>query len=210
MRKRLYLVFIWLLFSTNSFCQCNNNIIKNGSFELDSIGEAITSQFWYAPIGSPDLDNADDDWPQINDQKWDGQVLESEDGGNWQNISYIDLNFGLEVFEGLGQRVTFEKCIPHILEFEFTSQIIETFRTRNGHSAVDVYLDNRLLHTTNIDTSVFTWEKVQIIFTPTNKSAKLEFYVNSSLNYEGIRILKYVGIDGVCLRPVKMGMFCEP
>jgi hypothetical protein len=206
--KAIFMVLLTVLSGTIN-CQCDNNLILNGSFELDSIGEAITAQYWISVEGTPDLDNANDNRPQIGNRNWDGQVLSSSDGGNWQNIAYRVNVSGVQQFEIIGQEVTFEKCIPHILEFEFTSQIIETSQTRNGHSAVDVYLDNLLIHTTELDTTVFTWENVKIKFTPVRKESRLEFHINPNLNFEGANIIKYIAIDGVCLRPIPMGMFCK-
>lgn len=196
----------------NTYCmlsQCSDNLIKNGSFELDSVGSNITGQYWINS-GTPDIDNASDNYPNIGGNTvWSDVIINSCDGGNWQNISGIVSLSGNVTLEAIAQEVQLINSVPHLLEFEFTAQSITPSFPGDGYAAIDVYVNNSLLFTTPIDSTLFTWEKYNVTFTPTSDEILIQFKINPSLSIEQGKT-KYVAIDGVCLTPIKTGMFCEP
>ncbi len=195
---------------TRGASQCPGNLIKNGSFELDSVGEGVTGMFWYSN-SSPDIDNALDSFANIGvNTVWSDSIISSSNGGNWQNIGgIVTLVVGNTEIECLGQRVTLKESVPHILEFEFTAQNIFPSFPGNAFAAIDVFIDDSLIYTTKVDTTLFTWENVSVTFTPEKSVINIEFKVNLFNPLEPGKA-KYVAIDGVCLKPVETGMFCDP
>lgn len=192
------------------FSQCANNLIKNSSFELDSIGENQVGSHWIAVLGSPDIDNALDEFPPIgSNTTWTDTVLSSSDGGNWQNIAGHTSFDSFQSFESVGQEVVLQNSIPHILEFEFTAQDFGPSIMRSAHAAIDVFINNDKVYTSHLDTVLFVWEKVEFSFTPKSKKILIRFMVNPDLDV-ALGKTKYVAIDGVCLRATRMSMFCDP
>lgn len=207
MNFRLILLTLISLLSNQivSYGQCENNLIKNGSFEIDSIGEGVTGTHWITLSGSPDLDNNIDSLNAFG-AAWNGKVQESFNLGNWQNIGYRALN-GDTLSEGIGQIVLLEKSIPHKLKFEFASQIYGgNALNRTWFSALDIIIENEIVFTTHLDTTIHTWEIVEFEFTPPKSEIFIEIRINPDLNKEPF---KYVAIDGFCLYPIKIGMFCK-
>lgn len=201
------LLFVLVFFHCLSLhAQCDNNLIKNGSFELDSIGSPKFATFWDFRSGSSDIENADDDFSELG-LEWGQTPLSSNDGGNWCNIGHFDNN-GDPKNEIVGQTVFLTSSLPHRLEFEFTAQIMGTDQfDLTGYAAIDVFINGELIYTTPLDTTLFTWEKVSITFIPNQNENLIHFRINPDIEVERVR---YVAIDGVCLRPVRTGMFCEP
>ena len=182
----------------------------NGSFELDSIGENITGMYWKSEL-SPDIDNGLDQFPNVGNSSvmWSDSVLRSNDGGNWQNLSgFVTLN-GVATLESIGQQVELQLSTPHELIFEFTAQNTKPSFPGLGYAAIDVFIDGELEYTTNVDSTLFTWEKVNFIFTPKKRTIFIQFKINPVLAFEPGKE-KYIAIDGVCLRPISMGVFCDP
>lgn len=206
---KFLLIFLFAFCYLVSFSQCENNLIKNGSFELDSVGTNITGQYW-DNIGTPDIDNANDSFPNIGGNTvWSDVIINSCDGGNWQNISGIVSLSGNITLEAISQKIQLDNSTPHSLEFEFTAQSITPSFPGKGFAAIDVFIDNSLFFTTPIDSTLFTWEKYSVTFIPKSDEILIEFKINPSLSIEQGKT-KYIAIDGVCLTPIKTGMFCEP
>lgn len=53
---------MFLVYTKINYGQCNNNLIHNGSFEPDSVGENIVGMFWGSRFGSLDIDDASDEF----------------------------------------------------------------------------------------------------------------------------------------------------
>lgn len=206
--KIIALLFLTLL-NVGLSSQCESNLIKNGSFELDSIGEGVTGMFWYSNQ-SPDLDNASDNFPNLSTFAiWSDTVISSNDGGNWQNIGGLLTQGGNTVNECLNQRVKLNKSVPHVLNFEFTAQDIIPSARRDAYASINVFIDNELIYTTEIDSTLFSWENASVTFTPKHDEIDIGFKINLYNPAEPGKA-KYVAIDGVCLRPIEMNMFCDP
>ena len=160
--KFWFLIFISLITLSNGNSQCEGNLVQNGSFELDSVGENITGRHWIAiqdefNNNSPDIDNADDEFPVIgNNTVWSDTIRSSCNGGNWQNIASITSFSGQTTSESISQEIEFKLCLPHIFEFEFTAQDIKPDFPGRADAAIDVYMDDKLVHTTEVDSSLFT------------------------------------------------------
>lgn len=208
MRKYHTCVIILLLAGNCLLSQSKNNLIRNGSFEIDSIGQSVSVQFWESVSGTPDIDNAKDAF-SVSGNLWSGVVVSSIDGGNWVNIGGTIPLSGLKAFESIGQVVELSQSIPHKIEFEYTSQSIKPALSDSGYSAIDVYVNYELVYTTPIDSTLFTWNKSSFTFIPQKKINFIQFQINSDLAIEPGRN-KYVAIDGVCVMPIKASMFCEP
>jgi len=191
--------------------QCERSIIKNGSFELDSVGAGITGKYWTSIIGSPDIENAGDDiYTPNSNLSWSDEVLNSSNGGNWQIIGLLVSYDGEYSYESFGQEIHFKRCIPHTLEFEFTALNFRQNIRGNGFLAIDVFINDDLIHTTEVDSTLFTFEPISVTFTPKTKVGTISFRINQELNYEPYPAFKFAAIDGICIRPNVMEMFCKP
>lgn len=203
--KDLIICIISLIVVSNLNSQCNENIILNPNFEKDSIeGRSITGIDWTTLRGTPDLENANDSisgtgiWFTF-------PIPESTNGGNWQNIAFNVIGIDT-IDERVGQNINFNSLIPHRLSFEFAAQVPSRVLINSSyHASVDVLVNEELIFTTEIDTTLFTWEKTSFIFTPKTKETLLEFRINTSGRTER----KYVALDGFCLKPLHLIDFCE-
>jgi hypothetical protein len=202
--------------------QCPNNLIRNPGFENDNVGIDITGQYWETINGDPDIDNARDSLATFG--SWNQFPIDSsENGGNWQNIDLtlimdniiinprtgdtINVVQADTLIESFGQRIHLNPSMPHIIEFEYTAQIFGSNPSgRTWHAAVDVLIDEEIRFTTELDTTVFTWEKASFVFVPTKQNLLISFQLNPHLNPEAFR---YVAIDGVCVRPIQFEGNCE-
>lgn len=222
MSYMLYIIriLVFIVSPYTIYSQCEGNLIKNGSFELDSVGEGVFGKYWVSgirpDINSPDIENANDEFTIIGNpgSTWSDTIRSSCDGGNWQNIaSTFSPTINYFQTESFGQEIILNASVPHILEFEFTAQGIGSNSVGKNHwdyAAIDVFIDYKLVHTTQVDSTFFTWEKSEFLFTPSKKNIFLHFQINP-INYrDSILHRKYVAIDGICVKPVEMGMFCEP
>jgi hypothetical protein len=206
--KSILTFTLLLIVNFSATSQCQGNLIKNGSFELDSVGEAITGTSWETFRGTPDIDNDQDSLTGFGATYDFGFPQSSSDGGNWQGIVY-NLAFGAsDTFpESFGQSFTFNKSIPHIISFEFASQAFIQIPKEEWYAAVDVLINNELVYTTALDTTLYTFEKVSFPFVPQEQNVTIGFRINPTLN---LSVFKLIAIDGVCIRPIAQGRFCEP
>jgi len=209
MSRQLYLLLVSLFYNSICFAQCPNNLIKNGSFELDTVGEAITGKFWTTIEGTPDIeDTADSNLP--NGATYDfGEPKSSNDGGNWQILgSYFPESQNQDTLnESIGQIIKLERSIPHKLSFEYVSMAFLDSGIEGWYGAIDVFINGELVFTTDISSSLYNFETAFFTFTPTVQDIILEFRTSKTVNPTTLKIM---GIDGVCLRPVTTGFFCEP
>ena len=185
------IIFILISFSLNS--QCKGNLIRNSGFELDTVSGSTTGKFWKAVDGTPDLDNSLDSFPSLGGGTWNQFPIDpSPNRGNWQNIGLtlatadtILNSQGDTVLiitadtlrESFGQHIRLQSSLPHILEFEYTAQIVGENRTnRSWHAAVDVLIDGKTVYTSPIDTTVFTWESASFEFIPVKQDIFISLY----------------------------------
>jgi hypothetical protein len=209
MLYKAILTFALLLiinFSANS--QCQGNLIKNGSFELDTVSDAVTATFWGAINGTPDIDNDQDSLTGFGSRYVYGLPQSSFDGGNWQSIIF---NSSPGVFdtlpESFGQPINFIRPIPHVISFEFAAQAFRSIPLEDWFASIDVLINNEVVYTTAIDSTLYSFEKVSFFYVPEEKNVIIGFRINPILNRS---FYKLVAIDGVCVRPIAQGRFCEP
>lgn len=209
MLKFSFILIILFLQYLPYYTQCPNNLIKNGSFELDSVGEAITGMFWTTLDGTPDIeDAADSNLP--NGATYDfGEPKSSDDGGNWQILgSYFPESQNQDTLnESIGQIIKLERSIPHQLSFEYVSMAFLDSGIEGWYGAIDVFINGELYFTTDISSSLYNFETAFFVFTPTVQDILLEFRISKTVNPTTLKIM---GIDGICLKPITTGFFCEP
>jgi hypothetical protein len=221
MTHKIYIIILFTCIG-KSYGQCPNNLIRNSGFENDIVGSDITGQFWETINGNPDIDNARDSLAPLG--FWNQFPIDSsENGGNWQNIQLtlimdnVIINPGTgdtinivqadTISESFGQHIVLNSSLPHVIEFEFAAQILGVNPSgRSWHAAVDVLIDEEVRFTTELDTTVFMWKKSSFVFVPTKKDILLSFQINPHLRPEFVR---YVAIDGVCVRPMPYISNCE-
>jgi len=190
------------------YSQCASNLIKNGSFELDSVGENITGMFWEQIEGTPDIEDASDLDTPYGATYDSGKPQMSCDGGNWQLIGASFANAsGQPTFESIEQTIELTNSVPHQLSFEYCSKAIFSGSEERQYGAIDVFINDELIYTTDLDTTLYSFEKVSTTFTPNIQNITLKFRVSEIVNPISIKVM---GIDGVCLRPIVTGFFCEP
>jgi hypothetical protein len=203
--KYILIYVLCFLVKANLNSQCNDNIFLNPGFEKDTIvGESITGIDWIALQGTPDLENANDSISGTG--VWfTYPIPESSNGGNWQNIAFRVIGIDT-IDERIGQSISFNSLVPHRLSFEFAAQVPTAFLINSSyHAAVDVIANGELIFTTEIDTTLFTWENTSFIFTPKTRETLLEFRINTSGKIER----KYIALDAFCLKPLHLINFCE-
>jgi len=204
------LVFFYLLLTPFvSYSQCPNNIIKNGSFELDSVGENVTGMFWKNLEGTPDIEDTSDGLTPSGATYDYGIPKKSEDGGYFQLLgNYFPEDQNQDTLnESIGQYISLITSVPHQLSFEYSSL---AYTIRNADSwlgAIDVLIDGELVFTTTLNADLYVFEKVFYTFTPSKKNFLIEFRTSRRLNPATLKIM---GIDGICLKPITTGFFCEP
>lgn len=181
---RSVFVFICLIIiSKDSFAQCDNNILSNGSFN-SIVGEDVTASGWYATWytnNSPDVNDSNGPLNTTSGYTWDGTPIASSDGGTWQNL------FGPEQ---VYQLVTLTPGTNYILEFEYASTpITSSTISFTDPVGVEVKVNNNIFITPN-DSTHFTWETASFTFTADSTSATLSMNATTQ---------NYVAIDGVCL-----------
>lgn len=209
MRKVLLIFLVYLFQNQLYYTQCPENLIKNGSFELDTVGENITAMHWETLEGTPDIENADDlELP--NGATYDFGIPESsKDGNNWQLLrSFFPESQNQDTLnESIGQSITFSTSVPHELSFEYASMAFTPTSIDQWLGAIDVLIDGEIIFTTDTNFELYTFEKAFLTFTPDTKNILLEFRTSKVKNPATLKIM---GIDGICLKPITTGFFCEP
>jgi len=186
--KHLLMFTLVLLFSNSVISQCEENIIANGSFN-DSLGYNVTAAGWFAdldPSHTPDInDDSGTLYTTSSSYNWIGVPVPSLNGGSWQNI------FGPEI---IYQVVDLDSTKTYSLCFEYAAQGISipnnpnlTFEDPVG---VEIFINNSLLSTTPLDSTLYTWESICFEFTPLVTENQIMFKATSD---------NYLAIDGACL-----------
>ena len=164
--------------------QCSDNLLMNGSLN-STIGEDKVARYWVAENYLPDVNNASGTHA-IPDVMWTGEVIDSQDGGTWQN---------LEGSESLFQSVELQVGDCYRLCFEYALQGISFFNTTisSDPTAIEIFLNDDLLETTPKDTTPYTWDNYCTYF--------IADQVSNKIGFEASRF-EYIGIDGICLTPI--------
>ena len=178
--KAFIISFLFFLPTIHLFGQCAGNVARNGDLS-GTKGVNTTAANWNG-YKTPDIN---DHIGQVNTTLgfiWVGTPLPSPNGGTWQNC------FGDESIE---QNLIVVPGETYSLRFQYAAQGIQATFVYDGPVGVNVYLDSVLIHTTQEDTSQYTWEYSDCInFTATSSLVKLKLEPTQS---------QYVGIDGVCI-----------
>lgn len=183
MRSLTYIFHLCLL-PLFSIGQCSNNIIYNGSFELDSTGSGVVSQGWEGYV-DPDLHSIDSQKPS-SQWEWTGNLSLSSQGGNWQNLGGI---------ESISQEVTLQKGLRYLVSFEFVNQPItsDIWETTTVDTAeIVVFINGNLAHRTGYDLSPYSWETSCFSFVADSTQSLVTFTTNGFLN-------TYVALDNICI-----------
>lgn len=175
-------VIILILFQIQVLCgmaQCPNNLLVNGSFSSIK-GENITAPGWTSS-GTPDINDEIGPLQTSPGYVWFGLPLASTDSGTWQNLFYNEtVSQSVNVIQGQ----TYYFCI------EYASQSIDLNGAPISFPAgLDIYVDG-LRFSTDLDTSMFTWEKICLSFVANSSLATIEIVPSG---------VEYIAIDGACL-----------
>lgn len=208
MSRYIVIIILLIFLFTDVNSQCLGNMIKNGSFELDSIGEDITGKFWEKLEGTPSIDDGSDAITPFGGPYQHGIPQQSADGGNWQLLycnTFVVPN-GDTVNTRIGQMVELQKSVPHVLSYEFASMAFTQNIKERNYSAINVLINGELVYTSKLDTTMYSFEKESFIIVPKTKDLFMEFRISKEVNPTFVKI---AAIDGVCLIPITTGRFCE-
>ena len=179
MKKEVIILILFLIRVLSGMSQCPNNLLVNGSFSSIE-GENITAPGWTA-MGTPDINNETGPLQTSPGYVWLGLPIASSDGGTWQNLFYNEtVSQPVNVIQGQ----TYYFCI------EYASQSIDL----NGASisfpaGLDIYV-NGMRFSTDLDTSMFSWEKICLSFVANSNLVTIEIVPSD---------VEYIAIDGACL-----------
>lgn len=168
--------------------QCTENILANGSFD-GQLGDDSPASGWMTdlPPSSPDLNDASGQLYTAGGMQyvWAGDVINSMDGGTWQNIIGPETIF---------QTVNLEIDTEYSLCFEYAAQgitnVIDAYLTFADPVGVEVYINDALIAVSPIDSTQYTWETFCVNFTATQVANQIKFRASDFF---------YLGIDGACL-----------
>lgn len=177
------ILFIILCSSASISAQCPQNILLNGSMEGE-IGTSIVVESWEG-TSSPDINDDSGNLQTSAGYDWTGTPIASPDGGTWQNI------FGPEVIfqtVELEQGLTYEVCTYYCAQGITAGSAQLTFVDPVG---VIFRINGTEVHTTEEDTSGFSWEYDCFTFFAEKNSTTLQLGTTST---------NYLALDGVCLQ----------
>lgn len=180
--KSFITIFIILITCTLTISQCVDNIIVNGTFEADSTGYRITGAGWGSFL-DPDLHSIISEIP-VEQWEWKGELEDSRQGGNWQNI------YGAEL---ISQRVELEIGLRYVLSLEYASQPIFSDISNNrtdDTSRVTVLFDDIIEYQTPYATTPYSWEQACYSFIATSSELTIKFKNLSN---------SYTALDDICL-----------
>ena len=208
MIKNVFSIILLTFLISNVSSQCVNNVIRNGSFELDTLGEGVTGKFWELLEGQASIDDASDTITPFGGPYKNGMPQPSSDGGNWQQLycNTFVVPQGDTLNTRVSQVVELQSSRPHVLEFEFASLSFIGSNPELDYSAIEVLINDELILISKLDTTLYSFERESVVIVPNSKELIIEFRISKEVNPS---FLKLVALDGVCLRPVSMGMFCD-
>ena len=168
MTMKKILVISTIIFSfTNVKSQCFGNLFINGSFS-DTVGKAIIAPGWNG-TGTPDVNDVSGLLFTTSGYTWTGTPISSANGGTWQNL--------FSSAESVQQTINVIPNKLYSLSFEYAAQGIhsDTIIFYDNPVGINTYIDGVLSFTTPDDTTQYTWESANYIFSTSNSVVTIKF-----------------------------------